>query len=572
MVGKKIKNPKKSASKSQRVKGLADYIRQPEREGGGKEKCVYSGSRGFVSESFDDQKEEMIALAEGAPLSRDPISHYMLSWREGEIPTEAQVEEAIDTVLQELGLQNHQCIFGLHNDTDNMHLHIAVNRIHPVTLRAVDPNHGWDIEAIHKAVARIEHAQGWKREKNGRYLVRDGEVLKSTSKEKKARQPSQRAKEFEHRTGEKSAERIGIESIPAIIREASSWDDLHRRMAAAGMKYERKGSGAVIVISDQRIKASTADRGASLKKLERRFGPYRGPLEYLPLADIGAKPLASSKPAPGWENYQQERTEHYAAKKAAFYVLGSRIEAERKALFSEHKKERDAIFTRNWKAYGSVLYVGLTLEVFRSTIAAQHAVQKAELLSRHREARELLRQEFSPFPDIETWLGRQGLEHHWRYRHDGQGLAASIEGEGPPRAISPGDIRDFDYQVRNGAVFFSRHGEDEAAFIDRGRRIDVRDVTSRDSVLAALQLAAQKWSSINISGDDEFKDLCVSLAVEHGFRISNPDLHERVQKERDSREIRIRGRGRGRSRARQREREIEIEAPEVERELEGPEL
>jgi hypothetical protein len=151
-------------------------------------------------------------------------------------------------------------------------------------------------------------------------------------------------------------------------------------------------------------------------------------------------------------------------------------------------------------------------------------------------------------------------------------LAASIEGEGPPRAISPGDIRDFSFSVRNGAVFFSRRGEDAAAFIDRGRRIDVRDDTSRDSVLAALQLSAQKWSSINISGSDEFKDLCVSLAVEHGFRIANPDLHERVQKERDSREVHIRGRGSGRSRSRQREREIEIEAPEVERELEGPEL
>ncbi|MDA8305752.1 MAG: hypothetical protein M0Z81_02835 [Deltaproteobacteria bacterium] len=391
-----------------------------------------------------------------------------------------------------------------------------------------------------------------------RYMVRDGEVVKSASKEKKVRQPSQRAKDFEHRTGEKSAERIGIESIPAIVREASSWDDLHRRMAEAGMKYERKGSGAVIVISDQRIKASTADRGASLGKLERRFGPYREPREYRHVADIGAKPLASSKPAPGWESYRKERTEHYAAKKAAFDDLRSRIEAERKALFPEQKKERDRIFTRNWKGYG------LELNGARSYVAAQHAVQKAELLDRHREAREQLRQEFSPFPDIEAWLGRQGLEHHWRYRHDPKGLAASIEGEGPPRAISPGDIRDFDYQVRNGAVFFSRHGEDEAAFIDRGRRIDVRDVTSRDSVLAALQLAAQKWSSINISGDDEFKDLCVGLAVEHGFRISNPDLHERVQKERDSREIDRRGR----SKARQRVKEIEAPEPDLDQGME----
>jgi hypothetical protein len=563
VVGKKIKNPKKSASKSQRVKGLSDYIRQPEHEGGGGVKCVHSGSRGFVSETHEEQKEEMIALAEGAPLSRDPISHYMLSWREGETPTAAQVEKAVDIVLGELGLKDHQCIFGLHNDTDNMHLHISVNRIHPVTLRAVDPNHGWDIEAIHKAVARIEHEQGWKREKNGRYLVRDGEVVRSTSKIK-ALQPSQRAKDFEHRTGEKSAERIGIDSIPAIIRDSSSWGDLHRRMAGAGMRYERKGSGAVIFVSDQPIKASTADRGASLGKLERRFGPYRGPEENLRVTDIGEKPLPSSAPASGGESYHRERKEHYAAKKAVLDALKSRIEAERKELFSRQKKERDEIFTGNWKGRGK------ELNELRSILAAEHAVQKAEILELHRDARDELRQEFPPFPDIETWLGRRGLDHHWRYRHDGKGLSASIEGEGPPRAIPPGDIRDFSYQVRNGAVFFSRRDEDEAAFIDRGKRIDVRDVTSRDSVLAALQLAAQKWDSINISGSDEFKDLCVGLAVEHGFRIANPDLHERIQKERDSREIERRGRSKGR----QREREIEIEAPEreLDRERGGMEL
>ena len=32
-------------------------------------------------------------------------------------------------------------------------------------------NNGFDIEAAHKAIARIENAQGWQREQNGRYQV-----------------------------------------------------------------------------------------------------------------------------------------------------------------------------------------------------------------------------------------------------------------------------------------------------------------------------------------------------------------------------------------------------------------
>jgi hypothetical protein len=47
-----------------------------------------------------------------------------------------------------------------------------------------------------------------------------------------------------------------------------------------------------------------------------------------------------------------------------------------------------------------------------------------------------------------------------------------------------------------------------------------------------LQLAAQKWSSFQISGNDDYKALCVNLAAEHGFKISNPELQVNIESER----------------------------------------
>src|SRR3954468_21825631 len=48
----------------------------------------------------------------------------------------------------------------------------------------------------------------------------------------------------------------------------------------------------------------------------------------------------------------------------------------------------------------------------------------------------------------------------------------------------------------------------------------------RESVLAALQLSAQKWGAISVHGDRDFMRACVELAAEHGFKIANPELQE----------------------------------------------
>jgi len=44
----------------------------------------------------------------------------------------------------------------------------------------------------------------------------------------------------------KSAERIAVEDGAAIIKSASNWQTLHRQLAEKGLRYEKKGSGAML--------------------------------------------------------------------------------------------------------------------------------------------------------------------------------------------------------------------------------------------------------------------------------------------------------------------------------------
>src|SRR5262249_26150415 len=138
--------------------------------------------------------------------SKDPIVHYVMSWQEGEAPKEAQVEEALSLFLAELGLPEHQVVYGLHADTENYHLHVMLNRVHPDSLQVAPL---WnDFDAADRALARIEHAQGWQREERGRYRVQeDGELVREHH-EVREQEPSARVCDQERRTQEKSAERI----------------------------------------------------------------------------------------------------------------------------------------------------------------------------------------------------------------------------------------------------------------------------------------------------------------------------------------------------------------------------
>ena len=536
MVVKKIKNPKKSASKAARISGLLDYILNPESQNAN-EKCVYSGSRGFLTDTPQSQKAEMLALSQEAVRSKDTVNHYVISWQEGEQPSHQQIDEAVSIFMDELGLNDHQTVYGLHADTDNLHLHLVINRVHPDTLKVIKPNKGFDIEAAHKAIARIEHAQGWRREQHGRYQVlENGELGREhieieADSPRKQRQPDQVIRDREQRSGEKSAQRIAIEDGAAIIKSASDWQTLHRQLAEKGIRYEKKGSGAMLFVGEVAIKPSSVDRAASLPHLQKRLGDYQPPNDLLKIVERKPEPIQTGQP--GWETFITDRKAHYAAKNTATLELRKQQEAERKQLATQQKAKREAILKGSWKGKGDLL------NAMRSVLAAEQAAEKAGIKEGQQQQWKQLRKQYRPFPDYEQWLRQQQqpeLADSWRYRN---GDPQRINGDStePP---TPRDIRAYLPKIHGQQVHYLRKDSQNpvagqgatAAFIDKGREIDIHDWRNRDSVLAALQLSAQKWGHFKVNGNAEYKALCVQLAAEHGFKISSPELQAGIDSER----------------------------------------
>ena len=171
MILKKLKRTNLQKPKASMIGGLVDYI-LVQKDEEGFEKSLYSFGLNFVARTARAWKQEMIALSQETIHSKMPVTHWVMSWQENEAPTRKQVQEAVGIFLERMGLKGHQAIVAAHVNTADFHVHIAVNRVHPLTEKVVQPHKGFDIEAAHRIVAEIESRQGWAGNQRARYRVK----------------------------------------------------------------------------------------------------------------------------------------------------------------------------------------------------------------------------------------------------------------------------------------------------------------------------------------------------------------------------------------------------------------
>ncbi len=87
--------------------------------------------------SLKTAASEMFAVANRNKKVKNPVYHYILSWKEHERPDVQDVMAAARHTLKTLGLLEHQYIIAIHANTDNIHAHIEVNRVSGVTANGV---------------------------------------------------------------------------------------------------------------------------------------------------------------------------------------------------------------------------------------------------------------------------------------------------------------------------------------------------------------------------------------------------------------------------------------------------
>jgi hypothetical protein len=253
-------------SSGRRFLALARYLVHG-RSGREAERVAWTAGRHLGTDDPELAAALMQATADENVRVRSPVYHLTISFDPHDPMTPERMRDIADFVLADLGLAEHQALLVAHQDRAHPHVHVMVNRVHPETGIAWER---WqDRPRIERSLRELERAFAL-REVNGRLFQLDGQppperALLTTGERRQAL-----------RTGELAFPDRVRAHLPEL-RAAQNWVELEDRLAAHGLRLERKGQGLIITDGEHQVKASRVARDLSLFRLEQRFGvPYPG--------------------------------------------------------------------------------------------------------------------------------------------------------------------------------------------------------------------------------------------------------------------------------------------------------
>jgi len=301
---------------------LGRYCRDADHAG---EKCLLSWTAGCWVEEYDLALSEIEAVqAMNSRAKSDKTYHLLISFREeDEAKLTPETYKKIELAMADaLGLSDHQRVCGIHKNTNNIHMHVAYNLIHPEKFTKAEPFR--DFYKLSAACRAMEKEFG---------LVMDNGIEISDPLEPKI---DQRAAAMEAHSGEQSFQSFALERRQQILdelEEAQSWGDAHRILAAHGIVIKAQANGLILANADgkgkETMKASAFDRSMSKAKLIARFGDYAQADE--------AKATEAKTGNPGKTKYDKkplqprspERDELYETYQSALAEKIARIDAEK---------------------------------------------------------------------------------------------------------------------------------------------------------------------------------------------------------------------------------------------------
>lgn len=441
----------------------------------------------------------------------DKTYHLLVSFRTGENPSCDTLKAIEERICVGLGLGEHQRISVIHYDTDNLHFHIAINKIHPVRLTICDPY--YQHFTLAKLCINLEQEYGLERDNHeSRKKVAEG-----------------RATDMERHAGVESLIGWIKRNCFDELKKARTWSELHKIMSDNDLGLHIRANGFVIESRNgTTIKASTLDREFSKPKLEARLGIFEP---------------STNRQAKGKRTYNKDHpismrvntVELYAQYKSEKDKLTT---ARANALTTAKIQKEEAIkkARRSSKLRRAIIKIIDSKGINKKFLYAQaNSSLRNKLKSINQdyaEKRGNIYQNYKRRSWID-WLKHEALNNNTtalialRGRKASLGLKGNtLQGDGQ---IRPGAALIRDNITKKGTIIF-RAGR--AAIRDDGNKLQISRETTPEILQAALKLAAERYGEqITVNGNPEFKAQIVKAAADLRLPITfvNPGLELRRQ-------------------------------------------
>ncbi|EPM7960936.1 TraI/MobA(P) family conjugative relaxase [Klebsiella pneumoniae] len=511
--------------------------------------------------------------------------HLVYSFPPGEQPDLETLHAIEDELCAAIGLDEHQRVSAVHIDTDNLHVHVAINKVHPTGLQNIEPY--YDQFRLMEACERLELEHGLQRTFHGleakqRHQNRDIELLPakapeqrdslfrehlrnaydlSISKPPEAKTLNGLRKLSDTRLQRQSADKAepvrigakvasveaqsGIETLTGYaarelapaMRQATSWQELHEAAAEHGLEVRQRCAGLVIGEPDSGIwaKASNVRRDLSMKALTDRLGPFQ-PSERQAEAKANRKryeprPRRPDNPTTAglFNQYQRERQAAILARSQGL----DQIKRESAAFNAQVKQ-----WSQTERMLLKVAGKGPTKRLMYGTIKQQADASR----QKNRQSADARRQALfkqTTMPTWADWLTQQAE------RGNTEALAVLRDREERTRRWN-GELLTADRADKAKAVVLDKLKPkarkdgtmaystiDGGMVIDRKTHVQAQKATT-GAALVALELASKRFEgqALIVEGTDEFRLEVAQLAGMHGLKVTFTDpAMERMRRE-----------------------------------------
>lgn len=235
--------------------------------------------------SVETAATEMNIVAAQNTRVADPVLHYILSWRQEDKPTDDVVFSCVQDSLKKLGMADHQYVAAIHRDTDNLHVHIAANRINPVTYKAATLS--FSHEVLQRTCRELERKHSFTPDNGSWQWSPDNQLVRAPWRFKNAPQGAAKREIFSDKESlyHYAVRQVRDDITRAIKEKTASWEYFHLMLHEKGLGL-REHNGGLVIFDTQRpdalmIKASDVHPTLTKARLE----PYYGQFAQAPVFD-----------------------------------------------------------------------------------------------------------------------------------------------------------------------------------------------------------------------------------------------------------------------------------------------
>lgn len=438
----------------------------------------------------------------------DKTFHLIVGFPPGENPSEAALRDIEERLCAGLGFGEHQRVSAVHHDTDHMHIHIAINKIHPTRNTIHEPYQSYRKLADMCEMLEEEHGLQRVNHKSTRTLSQG------------------RANDMEQHSGVESlVSWIKRECLEKLLT-ANTWEELHQVLRDGGLEIRQRANGFVIESEDgTQVKASTIARDLSKPKLEARLGAFEKTSDQGERAERKAKRRYDKRPTGFKVNttelyarYQEEQKNVTVARRDKWDNARKRKDHRIEAVKKSNRLRRSVI---KLMGGGRITKKILYAQAYKSLKAEIQTINKDYQREKQGISDQYRRRAWA------DWLKQQALDGDrnaldaLRAREQSKGLKGdTIKGEGHV-ADDPKNAEIMDNITKKGTIIF-RMGR--SAVRDDGDKLQVSRSATGDAVAEALRIAMERYGNrITVNGSPRFKAQVIHAAVTANLPVTFVD-------------------------------------------------